>query len=65
VGQICHNFGWVTWVMGHSMMTRDPLPFTAYVFNLHFMDLHKLAERPHIHIYIYLRIRQHIRKVKI
>jgi len=30
VGQIGHNFGRVTWVMG--MLTHNPLPFTAYVF---------------------------------
>ena len=46
VGQMGHNFGWVTWVMGHSMLNHDPLPFT--VLCLHFTDLHKLAERPHI-----------------
>ena len=29
VGQMGHNFGWITWVMGYSTLTHDPLPFTA------------------------------------
>ena len=49
VGQMGRNSGWVLWamgsdlllifsnislVMGRSMLTHDPLPFTAYVFIL-------------------------------
>jgi len=29
VGQMGHNFGWVTWVVGHTLLTHDPLPLTA------------------------------------
>ena len=30
VGRMGHNFGWVTWVVGRSTLTHDPLLFALY-----------------------------------
>jgi len=53
VGQMGHNSGWVTWVIGRSALTHNPLQFLEMSYFAPTLDKFKQCLKTHLFIQSY------------